>query len=354
MEPKLYYIMALTMAFLTYLHRVAVSRGILSEEEAEDAMNRVLAGEATSAQIAGFLVALRMRGETADELTGFARSMRKHMVAVEIGRGEETLIDTCGTGGDGHNTFNISTVAAFVLAGAGLRVAKHGNRSVSSAVGSADVLEALGVRITIPVDRMAACIREAGFGFLFAPDLHPAMKHAMPARRELKMRTAFNLLGPLANPASAEAQLIGAPSEESARLMAEALARLGMKNAMVVHGSDGMDEVTTTGSTLAYTVRGGSVKMTILQPEDFGVPRASLGDLVGGDREENASIARAILRGLRGPKRDIVLVNAAAALVAADEVSNFGSAMKMAERSIDSGAALDRLERLVRVSNTLG
>jgi anthranilate phosphoribosyltransferase len=232
-------------SFLSYLHRAAAGEH-LSAEDAQAAMGALLDGEATAAQIAGFAVAIKMKGETAAELTGFARALREHMIFVDAG---EDLIDTCGTGGDLSGTFNISTVAAFVMAGAGARVAKHGGRSASSQTGSADVLEALGIRISMSPAESAHAIREIGIGFLFAPNLHPAMKHAAPVRRELKLRTVFNLIGPLANPARARSQLIGAPSPESAKLMAEALAALGTDHSFIVHGHDGLDEVTTTGPT---------------------------------------------------------------------------------------------------------
>lgn len=266
----------------------------LSEGEARRAMNELLEGEATAAQIAGFAVAIKMRGETAAELTGFARALREHMIVVEAGAG---LIDTCGTGGDLAGTFNISTVAAFVMAGAGAKVAKHGGRSASSLTGSADVLEALGVRISMTPEEAAEAIAEIGIGFLFAPNLHPAMKHAGPVRRELKMRTLFNLIGPLANPARAGTQLIGAPSVEAARLMAEALSALGTEHSFVVHGSDGLDEVTTTGPTEVFEVWTGRVERREWSPEDFGVARARPEDLLGGDSERNAGIAREIWAG---------------------------------------------------------
>jgi anthranilate phosphoribosyltransferase len=241
------------MAFLDYLHRI-VARDSLSSEEAEGALGLILEGQATAPQIAAFLVALRMKGETAGELLGLARAMRARSLRVDVADVAQPVLDTCGTGGDASGSFNISTVAALVVAGAGVRVAKHGNRSMASHCGSADILEALGVKIELTPERMADCIRRAGIGFLFAPALHPAMKHAGPARAEIKMRTALNLLGPLTNPAGAPYQLIGAPSEAAARLMAGALAELGTRRSFVVHGSDGMDEITTTGSTLLLEV----------------------------------------------------------------------------------------------------
>jgi anthranilate phosphoribosyltransferase len=329
-------------SFLSYLHRAA-SGEVLSAEDAEAAMNALLEGEATQAQIAGFAIAVKMRGETSPELTGFARALRAHMIVVDAGTG---LIDTCGTGGDMAGTFNVSTVAAFVMAGAGAKVAKHGGRSASSQTGSADVLEALGVRISMTPEEASAAIQEIGIGFLFAPNLHPAMRHAAPVRRELKMRTMFNLIGPLANPARAETQLLGAPSPEAARLMAEALAELGTTRSFVVHGHDGLDEITVTGPTDVYEVRTGSVEKHLWIPSDFGVKRAFGEALLGGDAARNAQIARDILNGEKGPPRDIVLVNASAGLLAAGLAKDLRNGMEMAEKSIDSGSARDRLDAL--------
>jgi len=330
---------------LPFLHRVA-SHEHLGAEEARAAMLAILDGEASVAQIAAFLTALRMKEVTAAELTGFARAMRERSVRVAVPANGDPLLDTCGTGGDGGGAFNISTVAAFVAAGAGVRVAKHGNRSLSSQCGSADVLEGLGVRIVHDPDVIARAITEVGIGFLFAPALHPAMKHAQPARLELKMRTVFNLLGPLTNPAGATRQLIGAPSEAIAELMAAALSELGVGHAFVVHGSDGLDEITTTGPTIAFEVRGGSVRRFTWWPEDFGIAEVGLHDLRGGDRERNCEIARAVLAGERGPHRDIVLVNAAAALMTVGRAADPREGAAMAAESLDSGAAADRLQRL--------
>jgi anthranilate phosphoribosyltransferase len=337
------------MSLLPFLHRV-VERENLTAAEAEQAMTVILDGAASVTEIGAFLVALRMKGETAEEVFGFARAMRSRAIPIPLEASDEPLLDTCGTGGDGRGTFNISTTAAFVAAGAGVRVAKHGNRSISSRCGSADVLEALGVSITHSAEQMARAVREAGIGFLFAPPLHPAMRFAQPARQELKLRTVFNLLGPLANPAGAKRQLVGTHSARAAELVAGALARLGCERAFVVHGADGLDEITTTGETLALEVRDGRVAERRLTPEDFGVARASLDDLRGGDREENAAITRRILSGEPGPRRDIVLVNAAAALVAAGKAPDFAGAMALAAQAIDSGAALARLERLIALS----
>ncbi len=328
---------------LPYLHRVA-ARENLSSEDAREAMLAILNGEATTPQIAAFLVGLRTKGETADELLGFARAMREK--AARVDAGPEPLLDTCGTGGDGGRTFNISTIAAFVAAGAGVRVAKHGNRSLSSACGSADILEALGIHISLLPEQVGRSIREVGIGFLFAPLFHPAMKHAQPARLELKMRTVFNLLGPLTNPAGATRQLIGAPSLQAAELMAQALAGLEPERAFVVHGSDGLDEVTTTGPTAVFEVTREKVVRTEWTPADFGVEQASSSHLAGGDRAMNCEIAMAILQGQYGAQRDIVLINAAAALLAAGLTHNLRDAMQRAAVSIDSGAAREKVERL--------
>src|SRR5512133_1605961 len=259
------------MSLLPFIERV-VERVDLPAADAEAAMRAILSGEASHVQIAAFLTALRMKGETADELAGFARAMRRMAAPVDAGLDGVALIDTCGTGGDRSDTFNISTVAAFVVAGAGVHVAKHGNRSISSKCGSADLLEAWGIQIDMPPERSAAAIREIGIGFLFAPAVHSAMKHAQPVRTDLKMRTVFNLLGPLTNPSGANSQLAGAPSDAAAALIAAALATLGLERGFVVHGSDGLDEITTTGPTLAWEIRDGRAKKRQLEPSDFGVP----------------------------------------------------------------------------------
>jgi anthranilate phosphoribosyltransferase len=340
------------MPFISLLHRVA-NRENLTSADAQHAMELILTGVPTTAQIAAFLVALRMKGETADELLGLARAMRDKSIHIEHGITGEPVLDTCGTGGDNCSTFNISTVVAFVTAAAGVRVAKHGNRSISSQCGSADILEALGVNIAIPPSGVAECIRRIGLGFLFAPALHPAMKHAHAARLELKMRTAFNLLGPLTNPANATVQVVGAPSVAAAELIAQALACLGLRRGFVVHGLDGLDEISTTGETLALEIQRGAIAHHSLQPSDFGVARASMEDLRGGDRTENAAIARAVLAGESGPRRDIVLVNAAAALVAAGKAADFRDGMRVAAESVDSGAARHKLDELVQLTNAV-
>jgi anthranilate phosphoribosyltransferase len=334
------------MSLLPFLHQAATGVDLTSDQ-AHEAMTVLLEGRANDATIAGFLVALRMKGETAAELAGFARAMREKSVFVDAG---PDVIDIVGTGGDDAGTFNISTVAALVLAGAGVRVAKHGNRAISGRVGSADVLEALGVRIALTPEESVQAIREIGLGFLFAPHLHPAMKYAQPVRRELKMRTVFNLLGPLANPARAQYQLIGAPSSQAAGIMAEALRQLGTKHSFVVHGrvseTAGLDEISTVGSSDVFEVHEGRVEKHVWEPEDFGIRRANLASLAGGDAKENAEIILGVVTGVGGARRDIVLVNTAAALLACGKASGLQDAMRMAAESIDSGRAADVLKRL--------
>jgi len=334
------------MSLLPYLEIVAESRH-LSAEQAREAMHVILGGDASQPQLAAFVMAMRMKGETVEELVGFARAMREMAAPVEHGLVGETLLDTCGTGGDGAGTFNISTIAAFVVAGAGVRVAKHGNRSISNrGGGSADLLESMGIDIALPPAESARAIREVGIGFLFAPHVHTAMKHANPVRVDLKMRTFFNLLGPLTNPAGASAQLAGVPSERAGELILGALAALGLERGFVVHGSDGLDEITTTGATLVFEIHGGQVARRTLEPEDFAVPRAAAEDLMGGDKARNLEIATAVLAGARGPQRDIVLVNAAAALVAAGRVKTFLEGMAIGMVSIASGAARRKVAEL--------
>lgn len=321
---------------LNHLHRVT-SGASLTTAEAENAMHTILKGEATTAQIAAFLVALKMKGETAEELTGFAQAMRSKANLVNTGL--SLLVDTCGTGGDSLDTFNVSTVTAFVVAGAGIPVAKHGNRSISGKFGSADLMEALGVKIDLPPADAAQAIREVGIGFLFAPHIHPAMRNAAAARAELKMRTAFNLLGPLTNPAGAQIQIAGAPSLQAAALMAQSLRNLNLKRGFVVHGSDGMDEITLTGPTTIWDVHGDQFEVT---PESFGLPAYQLDDLRG----DPVTTAQAVLEGKPGPARDIVLANASAVLVAAEVAQNWLEGVALAARSIDSGAAIEKLEAL--------
>jgi anthranilate phosphoribosyltransferase len=334
---------------LPFLHKIAAGQD-LAASEAHDAMFAILEGAASTPQISAFLMGLHMKGETPEELLGFARAMREKTIRIDACVASEPLLDTCGTGGGAGSTFNISTISAFVAAGAGARVAKHGNRSFSTQCGSADILEELGVTVAQTPERVGQAIREIGIGFLFAPQLHPAMKHAQPARMELKMRTVFNLLGPLTNPAGATRQLIGAPSAHAAKLIAHALAGLGPERAFVVHG-DGLDEVTTTGTTLIFEVLGSRVRSFEWTPEDFGVPKADMGALRGGDRGRNAEIARTVLLGHPGAQRDIVLINSAAALVVSGIADSPVDAMQRAAASIDSGAAWAKLQRLAEFSS---
>jgi anthranilate phosphoribosyltransferase len=339
------------MPLVPFLHRVA-DRESLSAGQARDAMDVILNGRASTPQIAAFLVALRMKGEAPEELLGFARAMREYATPVVVRSNGQPLVDTCGTGG-AAKTFNISTITAFVVAGAGVRVAKHGNRSLATRCGSADILEGLGVNILIPAERIALAIETIGIGFMYAPAIHPAMKHAQPARAELKMRTAFNLLGPLTNPAHATVQLVGAPGVRAAELMAEALASLGLHRGFVVHGVDGgLDEITTTGETVALEIRSGVIAHRTLNPQDFGMAQARLDDLIGGDCQSNCRIARSVLSGEKGPRRDIVLVNSSAVLVAAGRASDFRQGVDIAAASIDSGAAQSKLDALIAFTNT--
>jgi len=345
------------------LHLIANHRQSLSREDARRVMTEVLSGKCTDAQIAALLVALHMKGETVEEIVGFAEAIRAEAAHLDINRNStvdvsgterDALVDTCGTGGDASGTFNISTATALVVAGAGVRVAKHGNRSVSSKCGSADVMEALGVNIDLPVQRVAACLEEVGFAFLFAPAMHSAMKYVQPARRELRLRTVFNLLGPLTNPARASAQVVGVYSADLVEKLAEALSILGLRRALVVHGADGLDEITITGPTRIAEVRDAQVRSYEVTPEEFGLQRASLEEMAGGDAAGNASIIREILSGKKSPRRDVVLLNAAAALVAAGRVDHLASALPLAAQSIDGGAAAKKLDLLVHFTNQWG
>jgi anthranilate phosphoribosyltransferase len=322
----------------------------LPRAEAEAAMEQILSGQATDVQIAALLTALRMKGETVEELVGFATSMRRHAAPIfpnGRSRAEEALVDTCGTGGDARGTFNVSTAAAFVVAGAGVRVAKHGNRSFSSGCGSADVLEALGIVLDAPPERAGEAIEQVGIGFLFAPAVHAAMKHAIPARLALRMRTVFNLLGPLTNPAGASAQVVGVNESSLTELLARALGELGVRRAFVVHGADGLDEISLSGETQVAELRDGLVCSFTVVPEDFGLRRAPLEAVGGGDAQQNAAIIRRVLGGELGPHREIVLANASAALVAAGNAADFVDGVHRSARSIDSGAARAKLEQLI-------
>jgi anthranilate phosphoribosyltransferase len=344
------------------LQRIANHRQSLSRDEARKVMSRVLSGKCTDAQIAALLVALHMKGETVEEIVGFAEAIRaaaapfglhpNHAVDVS-GTGREALVDTCGTGGDASGTFNISTATALVVAGAGVRVAKHGNRSVTSKCGSADVMEALGVNINLPPAQIAACLEEVGIAFLFAPAVHSAMKYVQSARRELRLRTVFNLLGPLTNPAHASAQVVGVYSVGLVEKLAEALSMLGLHRALVVHGMDGLDEITITGPTRIAEVREGIVRTYEVTPEEFGMNRGTLDDIAGGDAAANADIIREILGGKKSPRRDVVLLNAGAALVAAGRADHLADALPLASRSIDSEAAANKLQALVRFTNAV-
>jgi len=320
----------------------------LSREEARGVMGVVMAGEATPAQIAGFLVALRAKGETADEIAGCAEAMREHVLAVHPTRHD--LVDTAGTGGDGARTFNISTAAALVAAAAGAGVAKHGNRAVSSASGSADVLEALGFQLELPPERIARSIDELGFGFLFAPSHHPAMRHAAPVRRELAARTVFNVLGPLTNPAGARSQVVGVYSEGLVRTIADVLASLGARRAFVVHGAHGIDELSPAGPNLVCEVVEGRVVERTIDPVELGVPRCDQAELAGGSPQQNAETIRDVFAGANGGRRSAILLNAAGAVAAGGLASDLREGLELAREALDSGAAGERLEQLVAFS----
>lgn len=321
----------------------------LTREEACEVMDEIMGGDATQAQIGGFLIALRMKGETADEIAGCALAMRSHVLHVEPQR--DDLVDTAGTGGDGAGTFNISTAAALVAAASGAGVAKHGNRAVSSASGSADVLEALGLNIELSPDQIARSIDELGFGFLYAPAHHPAMRHAAPVRKELATRTVFNLLGPLTNPAGAPSQIVGVYAPELAPIMAHVLSQLEARRAFVVHGAGGIDELSPIGPNVVYEVIGGDVRELEFDPESLGISRASIADLAGGTSAENAATIRSIFGGATGPKTDAVVLNAAAAIAAAGHAEDIAEGVEAARRSIESGDAEARLKELVEFSN---
>ncbi len=334
----------------------------LDRLEAEELMNDIMSGKATDAQIASFLTALRMKCETVDELIGFAKVLRAKASPIRpvflrreqgAGTGLDLLVDTCGTGGDATGTFNISTAAAFVVAGGGVRVAKHGNRSVSSKCGSADVIEALGVHIDVPPEAIARCIGEVGIGFLYAPLLHDAMRYVVHARREMRIRTVFNLLGPVCNPASANAQIVGVYNEDLTDIMAQVLCELGTRRAFVVHGSDGLDEITVSGETKISEVRNGEVRTYYIAPEHFGIGRAPTSELLGGDARQNAEVVRGVLSGAQGPKTDVVLLNAAAGLVAGGMSETLQEGIALARESIRSGRALQCLNRLAALTGEL-
>jgi anthranilate phosphoribosyltransferase len=354
---------------LEALQRIANQNLSLPRAQAREVMAEVLAGKCTDAQIAALLVALRMKGETVEEIVGFAEAIRSAAAplptnltplgALDLSgtgsdalaeQARESLIDTSGTGGDASGTFNISTATAFVTAGAGVRVAKHGNRSISSKCGSADVVEALGINIQLSPERSAQCLQEIGLCFLYAPNLHPAMKQVQGIRRELRMRTMFNLLGPLTNPARASGQVVGVYSLELVEKLAQALSMLGLRRALVVHGLEGLDEITITGPTRIAEARQGTVRSYEVTPEEFGLTRATLADITGGDAVENAAIIREVLSGKKSPRRDVVLLNSAAAIVAAGKAEHLAEALPLAAKSIDTGAAAEKLEALVTFS----
>lgn len=325
--------------------RKVVEKENLTLEEAVGTMTEIMDGECTPAQVSCFITALRMKGETVEEITGFVKVMREKAIRVKTSR--NPVLDTCGTGGDKLNTFNVSTTAGFVVAGAGASVAKHGNRAASSTCGSADVLEALGVNLSLSADQVGECIDHAGIGFMFAPAMHPAMKHAIGPRKEIGIRTVFNILGPMTNPAGATYQLIGVFSPDLTEPMARVLSNLGSKRAMVVHGLDGLDEISTIGPTRISELKDGEVKTYTFDPSDVGIDRARIEDLApGGTLGESAQILLAILRGEEGPRRDIVLVNSAAALVVAGLAEDMPEGMRLAAESVGSGAAISALQQM--------
>lgn len=336
--------------------KTAIARVIngqhLSLDEAATAMDIIMDGAATPAQIGSYLTALRMKGETVDEIAGSAQSMRRHVIPVKVALGNgDILVDTCGTGGDGKHTFNISTTAAFVVAGAGLKVAKHGNRAASSRSGSADLLIALGGNLNLSPEQVATCIENVGIGFLYAVHHHPAMRHAIGPRREIGQRTIFNLLGPLTNPAGATHQLMGVYDPALTEPLARVLQALGSRAAYVVHGAGGLDELSTTGVNRVSALRDGAAETFDFDPADFGLSRATIGDLLGGTPDENAAITREVLGGYdRGPRRDIVLLNAAAVLSL--ETGDWRAGLAQAARAIDSGAALRTLDQWVAITNS--
>jgi anthranilate phosphoribosyltransferase len=340
-----------------------VERQDLTEGEMIEVMNQIMSGECTPAQIGSFITALRMKGETIEEITGAARVMRERATPIRVGRNvldmdrddinidQETILDVVGTGGDGTNTFNVSTTVSFVVSACGVKVAKHGNRSVSSACGSADVLERLGINLDVTTETVEQCIREIGIGFLFAPALHGAMRHAIGPRREIGIRTIFNILGPLTNPAGADCQVMGVYRADLVEKLAGVLHRLGCRHGFVVHGSDGMDEMTLTGETLVAEVTPAGVTVGSVTPEQFGLDRCPMAALKGGDATANAEIVRAVLKGESGPRRDIVLLNAAYALVAAGKAPTPAEGITLAAGAIDSGRALRQVERLAEMTN---
>ena len=326
---------------------IAVSGASLSMDDAASVMRQIMSGEATQAQLGSFLTALRLKGETTEEIAGMATVMREFSLRVDV---DGMLVDSVGTGGDGLNTFNISTAAAFVAAGAGLKVAKHGNRAASGTCGSADVLEELGVRIELPPEDVERCIRESGIGFMFAQAFHPAMRHAGPVRREIGIRTVFNILGPLTNPAGAQSMLVGVAFPELGEKMAAVLGLLDTHHSLVVHGAGGLDEMTLSGDTSIWEVSGGKVTDWTLSVADTGLPETPIEAVRGGDKAANAQTMRALLSGEGGPVRDYVLLNSAGVLLVGDLATNIRDGVQMAAQTIDSGAAKDRMESMIEVS----
>jgi len=330
------------------IHKI-VEQVDLSTSEAEEVMREIMEGATTPSQIAAYMTALRMKGETVEEITGSARIMREKAVQIRVD--DPLVVDTCGTGGDHLNTFNISTTVAFVVAGGGLTVAKHGNRSVSSACGSADVLKALGVAIEISPEKVEACINGIGIGFLFAPRFHGAMKYAAVPRQETGIRSIFNILGPLSNPARASIQVLGVFASKLTDLMAQVLVNLGSRHCFIVHGMDGLDEITVTGKSRISEGKSGRVAAYFIEPKDFERENGDLKDLIGGNAETNAAILQSILRGEQGAKRDVVLMNAAPAFVAAGKADSLQEGFALAAESIDSGRAISKLDQLIEMTN---
>jgi len=328
-----------------------VSGRSLSMEEAAGVTREIMEGEATPSQLGAFLTALRLKGESIQEIAGMASVMREKALTVNV---DGPLVDSVGTGGDGKNTFNISTAAAFVAAGAGLKVAKHGNRAASGTCGAADVLEALGVKIELSPQGVERCIREAGIGFMFAPAFHPAMRHAAPVRREIGIRTVFNILGPLTNPAGVQSLLLGVASPELGETMAQVLLLLGVHHALVVHGDGGLDEISPSGDTEVWEVVGQKVSRWAVRLEETGIPRSSIEEIRGGSKEDNAATMRRVFQGEPGPVRDVVLLNSAGVLLAGDLVETISQGVQRAAHVVDSGAALGKLDALVEVSQRLG
>jgi len=328
-----------------------VSGQSLSMEDASLVMREIMEGEATPAQLGAFLTALALKGETTQEIAGMAKVMREMALQVKV---DGELIDTVGTGGDGKNTFNISTATAFVAAGAGLKVAKHGNRAASGSCGSADVLEALGVQIELSPEAVAQCVNEVGVGFMFAPAFHPAMRYAGPVRQEIGIRTVFNILGPLTNPAGAQTQLLGVAFPELGGIMAEVLGFLGSHHAMIVHGHGGLDEISLSGDTSVWEVRGGEVEEWTLHVEDTGLPETPIEAIRGGTKEENAATMRRVFQGEQGPIRDMVLINSAGVLMVGDKAESIRKGVEMSAGIIDSGAALAKLDQMIEVTQRLG